>query len=79
MLMGEQIGIQSEITMFGIPKVGAGNHAGRITFTVAVLAGVSPANLKVLAADTAASTVKLIPMKILVIGSGGREHALVWN
>jgi phosphoribosylamine---glycine ligase len=43
------------------------------------VAGVSPANLNVIAAGTAASTVKQVLMKILVIGSGGREHALVWK
>ncbi|MEY2526385.1 MAG: phosphoribosylamine---glycine ligase [Verrucomicrobiota bacterium] len=43
------------------------------------MAGVSPANLNLIAAGTAASTVKQVVMKILVIGSGGREHALVWK
>src|SRR5207302_3825886 len=38
----------------------------------------SPANPNLLAAGTAASTVNR-SMRILVIGSGGREHALVWK
>jgi len=43
------------------------------------VAAAPPADLNILAADTAASTVKSNIVKILVIGSGGREHALTWK
>src|SRR3982751_4585382 len=36
-------------------------------------------NFERVAADTTASTVNKLRMKILIIGGGGREHALAWK